>query len=489
MKLTALLEQLEFECLQGTPEIEVTDVAYDTRKLKPGAVFVCIKGAKLDSHTLVRQAKTNGAVAFVVEDPIEVEDVTVVRVKDSRKALALMAAAYFGYPAEKMTTIGITGSKGKTTASYMMKSILESKGDKVGLIGSIGAMIGDEKQKTINTTPESYEIQRIFHEMVEAGCKYVVMEVSSQGLMLERTAGVTFDYGVFLNISRDHISPWEHKTLEEYLYCKSLLFTQCKVGIINRDDEKYDEILKNHTCEVESFGYSETADIRICDYHIVGRPGYMGIAYDLNGAVQAHVEVGSPGKFSSYDSAAGAIVAKHLGFSDEDICKALQVVKIRGRVETVDIPAPYTVILDFAHNGIGVENLVRAVKEYSPNRVIAVFGSDGNRTKIRRADAGEVLGNMADYTIVTSNCPRFESLEEINAEIQVGLDRTDGKYEIIPDRRTAIKAAMKMAQPNDMVLLIGKGHWDYEEINGVKYPFDERVVVTELYHELEAEKA
>lgn len=489
MKLSALLEKLEFECLQGSPEVEVTDVAYDTRKLTPGAVFVCIKGAKLDSHTLVRQAKANGAVAFVVEDPIEVEDATVVRVKDSRKALSYMAAAYYDYPAEKMVTIGITGSKGKTTASYMMKSILSAKGDKVGVIGSIGAMIGDEKQKTINTTPESYEVQRIFHEMVEAGCKYVVMEVSSQGLMLERTAGVTFDYGIFLNISRDHISPWEHKTLEEYLYCKSLLFSQCKVGIINRDDEKYDEILKNHTCQVESFGYSANADVRICDYHIVGRPGYMGIAYDLQGAVEGHVEAGSPGKFSSYDSAAGAIVAKHLGFTDEEICNALQEVKIRGRVETVDIPAPYTVILDFAHNGIGVENLVRAVKEYSPHQVIAVFGSDGNRTKIRRADAGEVLGNMADYTIVTSNCPRFESLEEINAEIQVGLDRTDGKYEIIPDRRTAIKAAMKMAQPNDMVLLIGKGHWDYEEINGVKYPFDERVVVTELYHELEAEKA
>lgn len=488
MKLKDLLEGLEYECLQGDDTCEISGVAYDTRKLTKGAAFVCIKGAKLDSHTLVGQALDNGASAFVVEEPVDVGNATVIRVKDSRNALAFMAAAYFGHPARELTTIGVTGSKGKTTSTYMIKSILDAAGYKTGLIGSIGAMIGDKKEKTINTTPESYEIQRLFRQMVDAGCKYVVMEVSSQGLMLERTHGFTFDYAIFLNISRDHISPWEHKSLEEYLYCKSLLFSQCKVGIVNFDDPKHTEILKGHTCQVESFGFLPEADIRIADYQIDGRPGYMGISYRLEGEMNAGVHVGSPGKFSAYDSAAAAIVCSHLGIEEKVINDALNQVKIRGRVEAVDIDAPYTVILDFAHNGIGVENLIKAVREYQPNHVIAVFGSDGNRTKIRRADAGEILGKMADLTIVTSNSPRFESLEEINAEIKVGLDRTDGKYEVIPDRRSAIKHAMAIAQPNDMILLIGKGHWDYEEINGVKYPFDERVVVSELYDELLREK-
>lgn len=488
MKLEELLSGVEFECLQGQPDCEVTDVAYDTRKLAQGAVFVCIRGAKLDSHTLAARAYECGASSFVVEEAIDVPSgVPVVKVKDTRRALAVMSAAFFGHPASQLVTIGITGSKGKTTTAYMVKSILEAAGHKTGLMGSIGALIGDQKEKTVNTTPESYEIQRLFRKMADSGCKYVVMEVSSQGLMLERTAGFTFDYGIFLNISRDHISPWEHKSLEEYLHCKSLLFSQCKTGIINFDDPKHEEILKGHTCQVESYGFSNGCDVQLKNFQIDGRPGYMGISYELSGKLSGIIRAASPGKFSAYDSAAAAIVCLHLGVGVDDVNRALSEVKIRGRVETVDIPAPYTVILDFAHNGIGVENLIRAVRDYHPNRVIAVFGSDGNRTKIRRADAGEVLGNMADLTIVTSNSPRFESLEEINAEIKVGLDRTSGKYEVIPDRRTAIKHAMSLAQPGDMVLLIGKGHWDYEEINGVKYPFDERIVVTELFGELQRE--
>lgn len=487
MKLTDLLKGLSYQVLQQGKDAEISDVCYDTRHMKQDAVFVCIRGAKLDSHAFAVQAAEAGAAALVVEEPVEVSGVTVVQVPDTRIALAVMSAAYFGHPALKLKTIGITGSKGKTTATYMVKAILDQAGKKAGLIGSIGALIGEEKVKTINTTPESYELQKLFYRMAETGCEYVVMEVSSQGLKLSRTAGFVFDYGIFLNISRDHISPWEHATLEEYLECKSRLFRQCKVGLINVDDKKHMEILAGHTCQVETFGFSPEADVQIVDYHNVSRPGYMGIGYRTKGKVELEMTVGSPGEFSAYDSLAAALACLHFGIPQEAVCHGLEHIKIRGRVETVDIPAPYTVILDFAHNGIGVENLIRAVRQYQPNRVLAVFGSDGNRTKIRRADAGEILGNMADFTVVTSNSPRFEPLEEINAAIKEGLDRTTGKYVEIPDRRDAIRYAMKMAQPGDMVLLIGKGHWDTEDINGVKYPFDERVVVKELYRELEGQ--
>ncbi len=491
MKLKDLLCGLDYDVLQqgNAWETEIADVFYDTRNMTQNGLFVCIQGAKLDSHTLALQAAERGAVALIVEKTVEVpEGITVVKVENSRIALALTAANYYGHPAEKMKLIGVTGTKGKTTTTYLLKSILESDGHKVGLIGSIGALIGDESIHTINTTPESYEVQKLFHQMAEAGCDYVVMEVSSQGLMLHRTAGFTFDVGIFLNISRDHISPWEHQTLDEYLHCKSLLFRQCKLGILNQDDEKVEQILEGHTCEVETFGYDKEADTRVVGYETVKAPGYMGVHFTTTGKHAASVTVGSPGKFTVYDALAAVCACDHFGVSIAGINKALHDVKIRGRVETIDIPAPYSVIIDFAHDGIGISSLLDALKQYQPNHVIAVFGSDGNRTTIRRADAGEILGNNVDLTIVTSNCPRFEPLEQINAQIKVGLDRTNGKYEVIPDRRTAIKHAMSLAQRDDLVLLIGKGHWDYEEINGVKYPFDERVVVKELYEELQREK-
>lgn len=489
MKLSELISKLDYEVISGSTDIEISDVIYDTRRLVPDGAFVCIKGAKLDSHTLAGEAVEKGAIAIVCEDDVEVPDnVTVIKTNDTRTALAEMAAAYYGYPAEKLVTIGVTGSKGKTTTTYMIKAILEKAGYKTGLIGSIGALIGDEKKKTINTTPESYEVQRLFSEMYDAGCKYVVMEASSQGLMLRRTAGFVFDYGIFLNISRDHISPWEHKSLEEYLHCKSLLLRQCKVGIVNGDDPQIDKVLEGHTCDIVKFGFGDFNDIVVDSFETVMKPGYMGVKYSTKGKYEDEITVGSPGKFSIYDSLSAACVCHMCGVDKSVISTALEEIEIRGRAERVKIDAPFTVLLDFAHNGIGVQNLISAVKAYNPNRIIAVFGSDGNRTKIRRADAGEILGNMADFTILTSNCPRFEKVEDINNEIKVGLDRTTGKYTEIVDRRTAIKHAMKMAEDGDIILLIGKGHWDYEEINGVKYPFDERVVVKELWEEIKNEK-
>lgn len=484
MKLEKLLEKLDYQCLRGALDIDVSDVVYHTGKLQDECAFVCIRGAKLDGHTLAQQAVSQGARALIVEEDVPVEGVTVIQVENTRIALANMAAAYFDYPAEKLTTIGVTGSKGKTTTVYMMKAILEKAGYKVGLMGSIGALIDQDPVKTINTTPESYEIQRLFREMVDAGCTHVAMEASSQGFKLHRTSGFVFDYGIFLNIARDHISPWEHATLEEYLACKSQLLKQSKEGVLNSDDPHIDDILEGHICNVHTFGFGKDAMTRVAEYAPIRHKGHMGVHYRTEGEFEQEMYVASPGKFSVYDSLSVACVAQMCGISEAVISTALEDFQVFGRVEVIPIDAPYTVLIDFAHNGIGIENLMKAVSEYEHNRLIAVFGSDGDRTKIRRADAGEILGNLADLTILTSNSPRFEKVEDINNDIKVGLDKTDGEYIEIIDRRSAIKYAMSIAQPKDMILLIGKGHWKTEEIQGVHYPFDERVVIPEIYEEL-----
>lgn len=492
MKLTEIMDGLDFTVLRGNADIEIEDIVYDSRKARPGTVFVCMKGAKFDSHTAAKSAVEKGAAAVVCERDVDTGDgdVTVLQVADTRTDLAYMAANYFGHPADQLKKIGVTGSKGKTTTTYMLKQILETAGHKTGLIGSIEALSGNKSLDPggHTTTPESYEIHRLFREMADDGCEFVVMETSSQSFKMHRTAGITFDVGIFLNIFRDHISPWEHATLEEYLACKSVLMKTSKVGICNFDDPKLPHILMgNNLEELHTFGFNEGADVRCTGYKPIQRPNYMGIEYEVTGEMDLTIRAGSPGKFSVYDSLSAAMAAKHFGIPDSVIVDALDQVKIRGRVEKVQIDAPFSVILDFAHNGIGIANLVAAMKDYDPNHIIAVFGSDGNRTKIRRADAGEILGNTVDFTILTSNCPRDEEVEDIDREIMVGLDRTPGKYIEIVDRRSAIKYAMDHAEPGDVILLIGKGHWDYEEIKGKMYPFDERQVVTELWDELQAE--
>ena len=308
MKLNKLLERLEYDVVQGTDEAEVTTLVNDSRKVEDGSVFVCISGAVSDGHKFAADVAAKGAAAVVVEKDVEVpEDVTVIRVPDTRYALALMSAAYFGYPAEKLKIIGITGTKGKTTTTYMIRSILEGVGHKVGLIGTIEAIIGDEKIPAANTTPESFTIHQYFARMVEEGCDSVVMEVSSQGLMLHRTAGIPFEIGIFTNLGKDHIGPNEHKDFEDYKRCKAMLFQQCRLGIANVDDKYFHDIFKNATCRVETFGFSKDADLRAEDVQLVSRPGYLGVAYHVAGLmdfrrVQAFRRAGGEDKRSAEKS-------------------------------------------------------------------------------------------------------------------------------------------------------------------------------------------
>ncbi len=484
MKVSALLERIEYTCLQGNVEQEVTSVVYDSRKVEPGSLFVCIRGAVVDGHKFVPDVVARGAGTLIVEEPVEVpEDVTVILVKDSRYAMAFISAAWFGYPAEELKTIGITGTKGKTTTTYMVKSILENAGHKVGLIGTIEAIIGDEVIPAANTTPESYVIQEYFRRMADAGCDCVVMEVSSQGLMLHRTQGFVFDFGIFTNIEPDHIGPNEHRDFAHYLSCKSLLLKQCRVGIVNRDDAHFDKIVEGHTCALETYGFSQEADLRAEDARLVGGKGYLGISYQLKGLLDFSVEIDIPGKFSIYNSLTAIAICRHFGVSEENIIKALKVARVKGRIEMVKVSDEFTLMIDYAHNAMALESLLTTLREYEPHRLVCLFGCGGNRSKLRRYEMGEVSGRLADLTIITSDNPRYEDPQEIIDDIKVGMAKTSGKYVEIVDRKEAIAYAIHHGEPGDIVILAGKGHEDYQEIKGKKYPMDERNLIADILAE------
>lgn len=483
-KLKDLLEHLDYQCLQGTTDKEITSVVYDSRKAEPGSLFLCIKGAVSDGHAYAKEVIEKGASVLVVQDVVEVpEDVTVIQVENSRYAMACISAAWFDHPAKKLKTIGITGTKGKTTTTYLVKSILENAGHKTGLIGTIETIIGEEHIPSANTTPESYLVQQYFAKMAEAGCDSVVMEVSSQGLMLHRTAGFTFDIGIFTNLEPDHIGPNEHKDFEDYLHCKALLFKQCKTGIFNADDQHLKQILEGHTCEVETFGFSEKADLRAENTKLVTGKGTLGIHYDVKGLMDFPVEIDLPGKFSVYNSLTAIAVCRHFNVTEENIQKALKQAKVKGRIEMVKVSDDFTLMIDYAHNAMSLESLLTTLKEYKPNRLVCLFGCGGNRSKLRRYEMGEVSGKLADLTIITSDNPRNEEPQEIINDIKVGIGKTDGKYVEIIDRKEAIAYAIHHGQPGDIVVLAGKGHEDYQEIKGKKYPMDERVLIQEILEE------
>ena len=489
MKLNKLLERLDYEVVQGSDEIEITTLINDSRKVENGSAFVCISGAVSDGHKFIPDVAAKGAAAVIVEREAEApENVTVIRVKDTRYALALMSAAYFGYPAEKLKVIGITGTKGKTTTTYMIKSILDSVGHNVGLIGTIEAIIGDKRIPAANTTPESYTIQQYFAQMVEAGCDCVVMEVSSQGLMLHRTAGIPFEIGIFTNLGKDHIGPNEHKDFDDYKRCKGLLFKQCRLGIANVDDKYFHDVFQGATCRTETFGFSEEADLRAENVQLVSRPGYLGVAYHVAGLMDFDVEIDIPGTFSVYNSLTAISVCRHFNVPVEKIKDALKKAKVKGRIEMIKVSDEFTLMIDYAHNAMSLESLLTTLKEYNPKRLVCLFGCGGNRSKDRRYEMGEVSGRLADLTIITSDNPRFEEPQAIIDDIKIGIGKTDGKYVEICDRKEAIKYAIENGQPGDVIVLAGQGQEDDQQIKGVKYPMDERVLIAEVLEELAEEK-
>ena len=489
MKLTKLLERLDYEVLQGSDEIEITEFTNDSRKeMHEGSAFVCIKGAVFDGHDYVSEMAAKGASAVIVERDVEApEGLTVIKVADTRYAQALASAAYFGYPADELKVIGITGTKGKTTTTYMVKSILEGVGHKVGLIGTIESIIEDEVIPSKNTTPESFTIHEYFRKMVDAGCDCVVMEVSSQGLMLHRTAGIPFEIGIFTNLGEDHIGPNEHADFEDYKRCKGLFFKQCKLGIANVDDVHFADVFKEATCKIETFGFSEKADLRATDVKLVSTPGHLGVAYKASGLMNFDVEIDIPGTFSVYNSLTAIAVCSHFDVPAEKIVAALKVAKVKGRIEMIKVSEDFTLMIDYAHNAMSLESLLTTLKEYNPKRLVCLFGCGGNRSKARRYEMGEVSGNLADLTIITSDNPRFEEPQDIINDIKIGIGKTEGEYVEIIDRKEAIRYAIEHAQTGDVIVLAGKGHEDYQEIKGVKYDMDERVLISEVVAESKRE--
>ena len=483
MKLSKLLEKTDHIVLQGNTDIEINKLVYDSRKVEPGDVFVCLKGYNVDAHKFADSAVEKGAAAIVLSDELKLEDVTVIKVDDTREALAYMSAAFFDYPAKEMISIALTGTKGKTTTASMVQSILEHGGIKTGTIGTLGIVIGGNLYKTNNTTPESFEIQQALRNMVNEGCKAFVIEASSLGLKWHRTDAIDFDYGVFTNFSHDHIGDSEHATLEEYLDCKKLLFKQCRLGIINKDSEVYSTVAADALCPMETFGFTDDCDVSASEGELTRRPGFLGVSFTVGGYDNYRVNVGVPGKFNIYNALAAISVCRHCGVSREAILSGLENVKVKGRVEPVKVSDDFTLLIDYAHNALSMENVLTTLRQYNPNRLITMFGAGGNRPKVRRYEMGEISGNLSDLSVITEDNSRFEDVMDIIEDIKTGIAKTDGKYVVVPNRKDAIRYCINNAQKGDIIVLAGKGHEDYQEIKGVKYHMDERELIAEILEE------
>ena len=489
MKLEQLMEGVPFALVQGSLETEVTDIIYDSRKAAEGMAFVCIVGTQRDSHTFAADCAAKGVSVLVIQHDIDLSampDVTVVKVENSRYAMALMSCNLFGNPARQMTVIGVTGTKGKTTTTHMIKSVLEAAGKKAGMIGTNGIYFMGRHQEAANTTPESYELQKTFRQFVDAGCDVALMEVSSQGLMMDRVAGIHYDVGVFTNLSPDHIGPGEHKTFEEYRSWKGQLFKRCDVGVVNIDDENTEALLEGHTCKLVTYGRSEKADYRAEGCELLRTHDFLGVAFHVSGKDDMDVRVNMPGEFSVYNALAALAVGKVLGLPDQAIHDGLGKCVVKGRVELVPISKKFTILLDYAHNEVSTESLLTTLRAYKPHRLVVVFGCGGNRSKLRRYGMGEICAKMADFSILTEDNNRFEKVEDIIADIREGMNKgnPDAKFVEIPDRLDALHYAVDHAQEGDLIAVIGKGHETYRDREGVKTPFLERELLEEYAQQI-----
>lgn len=485
MNLKEILVGIEGIKARGNIDIDITNVDSDSRNIKENGMFIAIKGFETDGLQYIDSAIENGAKVIMVGEDVELKkvkipnDITLIVVPDTRVALAVCACNFYNNPSKKFKLIGVTGTKGKTTTTFMIKKILEKQGKKVGLIGTIAIYIGDKKiEDSARTTPESIKLQQIFAQMVEENVDVVVMEVSSQSLKLNRVLGCDFDIGVFTNFSQEHISKNEHPDMEDYFNSKLKLFEMCKVGFTNADDvyaAKAGRIAKN--CEITTYGIDNFCHILAKDITITN--SYVDFKVKIDNKNE-RVKTCIPGRFSVYNSLAAICVATKLGANAEQIKEALEEVRVPGRSELVDNKKELTIMIDYAHTPESLESILQAVKSYTKGKVISVFGCGGDRDSIKRPLMGEVSGRVADYTFITSDNPRTEKPEQIVSDIEVGIKKTKGQYTCIVDRKEAIKAAIDMANKNDIIVLAGKGHEPYQEINHVKYPFDERIIVKEI---------
>ena len=475
MKLKTVLNGIEGLKAKGDLEIDIKSIAHDSRKVKEGDMFVAIKGFETDGHKYIKNAIENGAKVIVIEEGATLkknditDDVTIVMAPNTRIALAKFSCNFYNNPSTKFNLIGITGTKGKTTTTFMLKSILEKHGQKVGLIGTIANYIGNKcLGESDRTTPESLELQELFAKMADEKVDTVIMEVSSQSLKLHR----------FTNFSEDHISEKEHPNMEDYFNSKLKLFDMCKIGFINADDfnvAKVKKIVKD--CDIQTYGIDNTANLLAKDITVTNASVDFKVKI---GTKNERVKTGIPGRFSVYNSLAAIAIASKFGVSADAIKEALLDVKVPGRSELVENKKELTIMIDFAHTPESLQSILSAVKNYTRGKVISVFGCGGDRDSGKRPLMGEISGNIADFTVITSDNPRTEDPEKIVKQIEEGTKKTKGKYIAIVDRIEAIKYAIDMANKNDIIVLAGKGHETYQEINGEKHPFDEREIIKKI---------
>lgn len=496
MLLKQLIKGLDCTLVQGSLDTDVTDLYYDSRRVQTGGLFVCIVGTQRDSHDFAADVAAKGAAVLATQHELPADvlaampDVTVLQFANTRYAMALMATNYFGTPARQMAMIGVTGTKGKTTSTHMIKAVLEAAGRRVGMIGTNGVYYPGAHYTLNNTTPESYDLQSILRQFVDAGCDTCVMEVSSQGLMMDRVAGIHYDVGVFTNLYPDHIAPGEHASFEEYRGWKGELFKRCDVGVVNADDPNAEQLLEGHTCRLISYcmGGGKADLCADKDYKLLRSKELLGVEFGLTEADGSRmtVQVGMPGLFSIYNALATIGVANVLGIGRDAIHEGLKKAVVKGRVELVPISHKFTILIDYAHNEAAAESLLETLRAYQPKRMMVVFGCGGNRSKLRRYGMGEICARMADFCILTEDNNRFEKVEDIIADIEVGMAKGDphAPYVVIPDRLDALHYAIDHAQDGDLIAVIGKGHEAYRDREGVKTPFLERELIEEYAQEI-----
>lgn len=477
MNLSELIADLNNAKVRGPIDIDITGIAYDSRQVEMGNIFVCICGFKTDGHEYIQDAVKKGAAAVLVQKDIPYhEGITFVKVDDTRKALAIISAAYFGYPSKKLKLIGVTGTNGKTTTTYMIKSILEQQGYKVGLIGTISNIIGDKKIESKRTTPESYDLQKMFYKMAGLHTDYCVMEVSSHSLALERVYGCFFNVGIFTNLTRDHLD--FHKTFENYLNAKVKLFNQSKIAAVNIDDNYSDDVIKKIKIPVASYSVNNKADVTACDIEITSTFSIFKINYKEE---SIKVNLPLPGRFNVYNALAAASACIYEGVPLSTIKKGLESIKgIPGRSEVIKSDKGFTVIIDYAHTPDGLLNILNTVKEYVKGHIITVFGCGGDRDKTKRPIMGEIAGRLSDFCMVTSDNPRSEDPDAIIDDILPGIKKATHDYKVIADRKEAIKEAIGLAKADDVVVIAGKGHETYQILKDKTIHFDEREIVRDI---------
>ena len=485
MELKRILVGIDDLKAKGSLDIDVNNIESNSKNIKQGDMFIAIKGFNVDGHEYIDDAIKSGAKVIMIEEGCDLKsiklpsDVTLILTKNTREALAKCSCNFYDNPSKKFKLIGVTGTKGKTTTTFMIKEILEKAGHKVGLIGTIATYInGKMITENSRTTPESIELQKTFADMVENGVEYVVMEVSSQSLKLHRVDGCNFDIVVFTNFSEDHISEKEHPDMQDYFESKLKLFQMCENGIINVDDLQVTKIPKLFpNSNLMTYGIDNYAEMLAKDITITNT--YVDFRVKVSDRNE-RVKVDIPGRFSVYNALAAISVAKKIGIKSKIVLEALADIKVPGRSEMVPNSKELPIMIDYAHSPESLQNILSAVKSYTRGRVISVFGCGGDRDKTKRPIMGEISGRIANFTFITSDNPRTEDPEEIVKEIEEGMKKTKGNYKVIVDRTEAIKAAIKMANKLDIIVLAGKGHEPYQEINGEKLPYDERIIVKEI---------